>query len=275
MWLGIDFSGDADMWSAGCGRSNVWVATVEAVGARSARGRLALVDLRRVQALPGAGAPFERLAALLGRREHAAAGIDAPCALPAAFAAGEPHAALLARAAALPRDGRPFPRGEPFVHGMTGRAPPLSPPKPWRATEARWRARGVNVRSTLWAGARGGAPMTAACLVLLHAAGVPVWPFAATGPGLAVEVFPAAQLAEWRLPHQRYGAPAARPARRVIALALRARLDLGPFEPVLEASADALDAVLCAFGAVAVTEGRLADPPGARAGVEGWIAVHR
>jgi hypothetical protein len=271
-WLGIDFSGDADMWSAGCRRSNVWIATAEARGGGT---RLALADLRRVQELPGDGPPFERLAALLARGEHRAAGLDAPCALPASHGAGESHAALLARAAAVPREGRPFPRGEAFVRGMTGLAPPLSPPRPYRGAEARWRARGVNVRSTLWAGARGGAPMTAACLTLLHAAGVPVWPFAAEGPGLAVEAFPAAQLAEWRLPFERYGAASQRPARRVIALALRARIDLGPFEPVLASSADALDAVLCLFGAVAVTEGRLADPPGAGAGVEGWIAVHR
>jgi hypothetical protein len=271
-WLGVDFSGNAAMWSAGCRRSNVWIATV---ATRGAGGRLALVDLRRVQELPGPGAPFDRLVALLRGRGFAAAGLDAPCALPAAYAAGESHAALLARAAALPRDGRPFPRGAAFVRGMTGRPPPLAPPKPLRAGEVAWARRRVNVRSTLWAGARGGAPMTAACLTLLHAAGAPVWPFASVGQGLVVEAFPAGQLAEWRLPHERYAAASERPAREVIVLALRARLDLGPFAPVLAESADALDAVLCVFGAVAVTEGRLAASPGAGAGVEGWIAVHR
>ena len=40
-------------------------------------------------------------------------------------------------------------------------------------------------------------------------------------------------------------------------------------------SADALDAVLCAFAAVAVTEDRLAVQPPPDAGAEGWIAVHR
>jgi hypothetical protein len=277
MWLGIDFSGNAAMWARGCRTSNVWIASAEP---RPGRRRPALVDLRRVQDLPGDGEPFERLAALLGRREHAAAGIDAPCGLPAAHAGAGGHAALLALAAALPRDGRPFPTGEAFVRGITGRAPPLVPPKPHRAAEAQWLRRGVNVRSTLWAGARGGAQMTAACLVLLHRAGAPVWPFAASGQGpgpagLVVEAFPAGQLREWGLPHHRYGAPSERPAREVIALALGARLDLGPFAPALAASADALDAALCLFGAIAVTEGRLAAPPGDRSAVEGWIAVHR
>jgi hypothetical protein len=276
MWLGIDFSGDAAMWRAGCRGSNVWIATAEP---RARSPKLRLADLRRVQDLPGEGAPFERLAALLARREHAAAGIDAPCALPAAHA-GRGHAALLSRAAALPREGRPFPRGDVFVRGMTGTAPPLRPPKPYRAAEAQWLRRGVNVRSTLWAGARGGAPMTAACLVLLHRAGAPVWPFAvpAAGPapaGLVVEAFPAGQLREWGLPHERYGAASGRPVREVIALALGARIDVGPFAPALATSADALDAVLCLFGAIAVTEGRLAAPPGGEAPVEGWIAVHR
>jgi hypothetical protein len=233
------------------------------------------VDLRRVQDLPGSGAPFDRLAALLARRGHAAAGIDAPFTLPAAFADGEPAAALHARAARLRHAGRPFAAGDAFVRGMTGCAPPLRPPKPYRATDERFRRRGVNVRSTLWAGARGGAQMTSACFTLLHAAQVPVWPFDARGPGLAVEAFPAGQLAEWRLPFDRYGAADERARRDVIALALRARLDLGPFAPVVVESADALDAVLCLFAAVAVTEGRLAAPPDETAAAEGWIAVHR
>jgi len=272
MWLGIDFSGNDAMWRAGCRRSNVWIAR-----AGAGRGRLELQDLRRVQELPGSGPPFERLAALLARREHDAAGIDAPCALPAAYAGGA-HAALLTRAAALPREGRAFPRGEAFVLGMTGRPAPLSPPKPTRRTEADWLRLGVNVRSTLWAGARGGAPMTAACLALLHAAGAPVWPFVEEGPGLVVEAFPAAQLHAWGLPHESYGAPAHGPARAVRAViveALRERIALGRLEPLLRANADALDAVLCLFGAVAVGTGRLTAPPEADARAEGWIAVHR
>lgn len=272
-WLGIDFSGSAAMWSPGCGRSNVWIATV--ARRRGAPGGLALADLRRVQALPGDGHPLDRLAALLARREHAAAGIDAPVALPARFAAGTTQAALRARVAALPRGGRPFADGPSFVRAVAGRAPPLDPPKPLRAGEARFLRRGVNVRSSLWAGARGGAQMTSACFTLLHRAGVPVWPFDPPSPGVAVEAFPAGQLAGWRLPHVRYGAPDDAPARAVIVAALRARLDPGPFEPVLVAHADALDAVLCAFGAIAVTEDRLSEPPGEEAAREGWIAIHR
>lgn len=70
---------------------------------------------------------------------------------------------------------------------VTGAPPPLSLPKPLRATEAYWRDQGINVRSTLWNGPRGGAPFAAACITLLHRAGRPVWPWA-KAPGMLVEL---------------------------------------------------------------------------------------
>jgi hypothetical protein len=56
--------------------------------------------------------------------------------------------------------GRPFARGNAVVQTF---APQLPAPgaKIFRETERYWIARGVNVRSTLWAGPRGGAPFAA------------------------------------------------------------------------------------------------------------------
>jgi hypothetical protein len=75
-----------------------------------------------------------------------------------------------------------------------------------------------------------------------------------------------------------YGASAElhRTNRRRIVAALSRCIDLGGYGESLEASADAIDAVLCAFAAIAVTERRLACPvpEGEIARTEGWIAVH-
>jgi hypothetical protein len=49
----------------------------------------------------------------------------------------------------------------------------------------------------------------------------------------------------------------------------------GEHQATMETHADALDAVVCAFGAIAAVSGELACPPVADAGEEGWIAVHR
>lgn len=267
-WLGIDFSGSVVQWRPGRRTSNVWVAEV-------VRGeeRLRLVSLRRVQDLPGDEAPFDRLAALL-QGSFSAAGIDAPFSVPSPFVGS--HAALLNLVAKQERHaGRPFITGGELVRAVTGQPPPLSPPKPLRVTDKRWQDKGVNTRSTLWSGARGGAPMTAACLTLLHAVGGPVWPFS-NGRSLLAEAFPAAQLRTWGLPHQGYGKPReGAPSRRAIVEALHVRIALGSFAETMLGCPDAMDAVVAAFGAVAVTTGKLVDEPGPTAGAEGWIAVHR
>src|SRR5687768_14378280 len=136
-WLGIDFSGNHAMWRAGCSVSNVWIADL-----RRPDDALVLHDLRRVQQLPGDAHPFTRLAA--------------PFSVPPPHVPPGGHAALTAIVAASVPADRPFPRGADFVRAVTGKSPPLSPvKKPMRRTDTRWR--GVNVRSTLWAGARSGA----------------------------------------------------------------------------------------------------------------------
>ena len=239
------------MWSPRCRRSNVWIAEVE--------GRT-LLDLRRVQDLPGDDpSPFGRLVERLRRADYRACGIDAPFALPKAFMP-RTHAKLLARVASLPRDGRPFPRGNDLALAIAGTTR-LSPPKPLRETELEWMRRRVNVRSPLWCGARPGAPMTAACLTLLHEAKRPIWPFAPDG--VLCESFPSAQVVQWN-------------AQGRILEALEARLDLGRHRRTIATNEDARDAVLAVFGAMAIANGRLASSPNPTiATVEGWVAVHR
>jgi|SRR5205814_5479696 len=271
-WLGIDFSGNHLMWRPRCGRSNVWIADVH-----ERKGQLVLHDLRRVQALPGEAVPFRRLAALLSGASYLAAAIDAPFSVPAVHASEGGHQALLSLVAQMPCDGRPFPRASAFVQAVAGQAPPLSPPKPYRVTEAYWISQRINVRSTLWAGSRGGAPMTAACLRLLAQAARPVWPWSHATPGLIVEAFPAAQLQRWRLPFSQYDGnwKTAVETRETILDGIAPRIALGEFRPTAAGSADALDAVVAAFAAVAVTRKAVGDPVAPLpAMTEGWIAVH-
>lgn len=168
--LGIDFSGDVRMWTARRSRSNVWIADVH-----SGDGTLVLKDLYPVQALPGQGAPFDRLTALLSSDCFDVAAIDAPFSIPACKMPPGGHQALLRIVAAMETtEGRPFPKGADFVQVVAGQ--PSSPSQPRRETEKYWRRAGLNVRSTLWSGPRGGAAMTAACLTLLARSGCPIWP---------------------------------------------------------------------------------------------------
>jgi len=120
--------------------------------------------------------------------------------------------------------------------------------------------------------------MTAACIQLLHLANRPMWPWAErTTPAVLVEAFPAAQLCHWGLPHEKYSGrdEASKETRRDIIESLKPRLPIpSDLEQLMLASADALDAVVCAFAAIAVTTGRVAHPPATEAHLEGWIAVH-
>jgi hypothetical protein len=87
-----------------------------------------------------------------------------------------------------------------------------------RLTEQYWKEKGANVRSTMWAGARGGAPFAAACMTLLAQHGGPIWPLRVDGRRGCVltESFPAGQLRQWKQHHFGYnGAAAASLARRV------------------------------------------------------------
>ena len=119
--------------------------------------------------------------------------------------------------------------------------------------------------------------MTAACLTLLASARRPLWPWTGHGTGLLAEAFPAAQLAQWNLPHAGYNGnstSAARNRQEVLA-GLRARIQLGvEAEAQVASSADALDAVLCGFAGVGITRRSLASTPDQAVLAEGWIAVH-
>jgi hypothetical protein len=273
IYIGIDFSGSAEQWKAGKRNSNVWIATAAADGER----RLVLKRLVRVQELPGTGDPFTRLTGFLQSAPFAAAAIDAPFSVPREYVPEGRHALLLDQVAALRAAGRPFARGQDIVDCLLPEDAPRNR-KYWRCTEEEWRKR-VNVRSTLWNGPRGGAAFTAACLTLLHRAGIPVWPWAGPEAKCLAEAFPAAQLSWWGLSCEGYSDPKEDAAcvRAEILKGLKRqglRFTKGLESKMLE-SADALDAAVCVFAAKAVRESRLVSPPEADWETEGWIAVHR
>jgi hypothetical protein len=262
-FLGIDFSGGAGPWRDVCSRPTVWIATLEA---------FRLTDLCPVQDLPGEGAPFDRLVELLTEGRYRAAAIDAPFSLPAAHMPSGGHARLLSDIGEMPpADDRPFPRGEAIVDYATGFAE-ISAPKVWRETE---KSCGAMARSTLWNGARPGAPFTAACLTLLHRAKRPIWPWK-DAQGMLVEAFPAAQLRAWDLPNANYSQPEEKPIRAKIVASLERRgLDIHPaYRKQMLASPDALDAVIAAFGGRAAANRQLRHEKPATWKLEGAIAVH-
>lgn len=265
-WLGIDFSGDATKWGPGVSRSNVWIAEV-----RPARAGLTLTDVRPVQALLGTEHPFRRLAALLAGGDFLAAAVDAPLSVPEPCVPDGGHTELLRIVDALHLDRRPFPSGQQLLDAL--KPYPDGSKKPLRQCERIWKA---GARSTIWNGIRGGAPFTVAALKLLAAAGRPVWPFSSetTSGGLIVEAFPAAQIKTWNIAAKGYATPDAVAARRQVVRDLGRRLNIAQWSTTLEENPDALDAVIAAFAAIAVTENRLAAIPAGAAKLEGWIAVH-
>jgi len=92
-----------------------------------------------------------------------------------------------------------------------------------------------------------------------------------------VEAFPAGQLRAWNLPHAKYDGKSleAFRTREGILEALSDRLDVpDELRPVALSCSDALDAVFCAFAAIAVTEGKVKHLPEESAQLEGWICVH-
>ena len=263
-YLGIDFSGGAAPWKARCSRPSVWIAVLDDG---------VLTDIRPVQALDGDGAPFDRLIGLLASGDFGAAGIDAPFSIPGAWLPPDGHEGLLRRAGGLPpAPDRPFPRGADLL-ALAAAAADLDTPKPLRETETRWRKRGINVRSSLWNGPRGGAPFAAASLFLLARTLRPLWPWR-RGEGMIAEVFPAAQLFTWGAPHLGYGGAEDEAVRKVILGRLGERIDIPQnFVPTLLASADALDAVVACLGARGADLGRQADPPPSVPPADGWISV--
>jgi lambda repressor-like predicted transcriptional regulator len=262
-FLGIDFSGGSGPWKASCAKPTVWIATLEA---------FRLADLRPVQSLEGEGEPFDRLVALLREGKYRAAAIDAPFSLPAAHLPLGGHHGLLADIGLLAAaEDRPFPRGEAVI-AYADAISPIRTAKVWRQTE---RECGALARSTLWNGARPGAPFTAACLTLLVRAQRPIWPWR-DAPGMLVEAFPAAQLRAWGLPNAGYGLPSEKPIRARIIAALEQRgLAIDPNDrKQMLVSPDALDAVIAAFAGRAAANRQLKHerPPNWR--LEGAIAVH-
>ena len=264
-FLGIDFSGGSGPWKTVCSRPTVWIATLEA---------FRLMELQPVQNLPGDGAPFDRLVALLREGRFRAAAIDAPFSLPEAHMPSGGHPELLKRIAMMPlADDRPFPRGQAIVDFAQSIQPFDPTIKTWRETE---RSCGALARSTLWNGARPGAPFTAACLTLLHRTHRPIWPWK-DAHGMLVEAFPAAQLRAWNLPSANYSEPEGKPLRAKIVATLEKNqhLDIEPgFRRTMLASPDALDAVIAAFAARAAANRQLKHERPASWRLEGAIAGH-
>jgi len=271
-WLGIDFSGNHLMWRANR-KSNVYVAEV-----CIQQGRRFLSTLRTAQELPGEEEPFQRLVNLLKTRRFKAAAIDAPFSVPRKYLPKGGHKALLDLVAEMkPPDGWPFPSAQDFVcQVLSGRG--LTNKKPLRKTELNWSKNRINVRSTLWAGPRGGAAMTAACIALLHKADCPIWPWdQADQTGLLIEAFPAAQLREWGMKYQGYNKDSQESLtnRKTIVAALSSLIEIpNKHREQMEQSADALDAVVCAVAAIAVSTGRLSQTEIETVDEEGQIAVH-
>jgi predicted nuclease with RNAse H fold len=116
----------------------------------------------------------------------------------------------------------------------------------------------------------------AALLARLAAAGQPA---DRSGGGRVVEVYPAASLQRWGLPHRRYKGAADGPALSRMVDELKARapwLDLGEHDALCRRSHDAADAVIAGLTARAAALGLTAGPgreqmPAARK--EGWIAI--
>lgn len=264
MFLGIDFSGGANAWKAHCSKPTVWIAAIEDGVA------LRLIDLRPVQMLPPQqGEPFTKLLTLLREGAFEAAGIDAPFGIPNRYMPPGGHDGLLDQVSKLPLGtDRPFPMGAALVD-LAATIAPFDQKKPYRKTEQVWIERGVNTRSTLWNGPRGGAAFTAACLTLLARSGRPIWPWKG-GAGMLVEAFPAAQLLAWGLPYKGYSKPEQSQAREQILVGLAQRLDFTASQQAsMLTSPDALDAVIAAFAAIAAV--RQIAPPTPFA--DGLIAV--
>ena len=282
-WLGIDFSGNHEEWGKNRKNSNIYIARV-----REENGKYRLTDLRSVQNIPDpADEPFQKLTNLLKQGDFIAAGIDAPFSIPGEYLYKQNHQALLAsnqellaKTTKIKTPKRPFPTGEDFIRNIfNGNSPTQK--KPLRSCEEYWQKQRVNVRSTLWNQRRGGAPMTAACLTLLHQSQAQIWPWAGHDkPGILVEAFPAAQLCCWGLNCQGYNGKeeANQRARKVILDKLADWIEIpNKFNIKMQTSADALDAVICAFAAIAVSKNQLQEDAMQAKKIqlaEGQIAVH-
>ena len=266
VWLGIDFSGNRKQWKARTKRSNIWIATLH-----QNNDGVKLTSLIRPQEFPGNQDPFERLCNHLRTTDFDAAGIDAPFSIPIEYLPKGGRSELLQAAKSQADQTPPFPSAKWLVQ-YAAEVRPLVEKKPYRAAE---RACKVNVRSTLWAGPRGGAAFTAACLTLIGKSGRPCWPWVKGGSGILVEAFPAIQLKMWNLPHQNYGKPEYSGTREEILSSIERRFAVNISDEHrrdMIASPDALDALICCFAARAVGMNKLETELQHQA--DGCIAIH-
>jgi hypothetical protein len=128
--------------------------------------------------------------------------------------------ALLEQVAAIERKKRPFPTAQDFVcrilagRSMSGKKPLRKTELAWNKPELAWNRKKINVRSTLWAGSRGGAA-GAACLTLLRQSQCPIWPWhPPVNLDCLVEAFPAAQLCHWGMEFEGYNGDSPEAQRR-------------------------------------------------------------
>ncbi|MGH7014799.1 MAG: hypothetical protein ACREEL_11715 [Stellaceae bacterium] len=217
IWIGIDFSSNRKQWNPGVKRSNIWIATLH-----ERRGEIHLVSPIRPHELMGEQSPFDRLCKFLRASDFDAAAIDAPFSVPQEYLPAGGHEELIRAAKTQAMVTPPFPDAKWLV-AYAASIRPLDERKPYRASE---RDCNVNVRSTLWAGPRGGAAFTAACLTLISKSGRPCWPWAASQRGVLVEAFPSAQLRKWHMPYQGYGKPESSAAREEILSSIGLRFQL-------------------------------------------------
>jgi hypothetical protein len=275
-YVGIDFSGNQPQWNANASESNVWIAEVE-----ECETHITLVQIQRVQKLPGQDRPFTRLAAWLADESFSAAAIDAPFSIPWWFFGYDfdDHLGLMSVVNEMNlTDKKDFPSGKAFVERVTaGISFPFT--KPLRVTESHWGGRGVNTRSTVWAGPRTGAAFTSACIKLMANSHRAIWPWSSPESQPLVEAFPAAQLRHWGLPFVKYNGPDGNVNRTAIIKNLEKNRGLrtnNDFRSIMLNDADALDAVLCCYAARAIVRDHLAVglPLFDAWRLEGWIAVH-
>jgi hypothetical protein len=197
---------------------------------------------------------------------------------------------VVAALAAADKAGLDSPLGwpDPFARFLAAHhaGEPIAPPPPgdgaaWRRALA-WRTTDAVVRETVGliplsvAADRIGhaAFRCAAILARLADAGAAV---DRCGDGVVVEVYPAAALKVWGLPHKGLKGPGGGPGPIVDALVRAAPwLDPGGCEGLMRANHDAADAVIAALAARAAALGVATRPDPAQralARAEGWIAV--
>lgn len=272
--FGVDFSGDAKQWKPRCARPNVWVAT-----ATLSDQSISIESVIPVADLSGDGDPFDNLSKFLSTTRNAIAAIDAPFSVP--FELCSDAEQLWTDVNRLPKEGRPFPNGAALVEMIL---PALAPrgKKLYRETEKNWLERGVNTRSTVWAGPRGGAPFAAACMTLLSRHEGAVWPIRSqTSLGCTlVEAFPAAQLKQWGLPYAGYNGSienAVQLRKEILSWLIdhrQLKISANNHELCVD-SADALDSIVCVYSAATIARGQNDSLVGGFSSSEGWISIHK